>query len=68
MKQQELMIREMEQSVTRRDFIAYQGDAKILKSTKSRITRGNFQKKLNEIERKIKNVQKVTSVLMTSQI
>ena len=59
MKQQEQMIREMEQSVTRREFISYQGEAVSAKSGKKRLTKGTFQKKLQEIQRKIKGTQKV---------
>jgi len=60
MKQQEHMIREMEQSVTRRDFISYQGDAIQKKSSNNKkgVTMGNFQRKLIELQNKIKSTKK----------
>merc|ERR1712096_173619 len=64
MKQQEHMIREMEQSVTRRDFISYQGDAIQKKSSNNKkgVTMGNFQRKLIELQNKIKSTKKDINV------
>ena len=64
MKQQEHMIREMEQSVTRRDFISYQGDAIQKKSSKNKkgVTMGDFQRKLIELQNKIKSTKKVSNL------
>merc|ERR1712183_972717 len=64
MKQQEHMIREMEQSVTRRDFISYQGDSIQKKSSNNKkgVTMGNFQRKLIELQNKIKSTKKDINV------
>lgn len=70
MKQQEHMIREMEQSVTRRDFISYQGDAIQKKSSKNKkgVTMGDFQRKLIELQNKIKSTKKVSNLFSFCQI
>ncbi|XP_035694889.1 coiled-coil domain-containing protein 40-like [Branchiostoma floridae] len=53
MKQQEKMIRDMESAVSRRDTIWVRGDAQA-KTNKKVVTQGNFQKKLGEMRKKIK--------------
>ena len=58
MKQQEQMMREMEQVVSRRDTIITRGEAQAKVDHKTP-TKGAFQKKLNEIKKKIKQTQKV---------
>ena len=60
MKQQEQMMREMEQVVSRRDTIITRGEAQAKIDHKTP-TKGAFQKKLNEIKKKIKQTQKVSS-------
>jgi len=58
MKQQELMMREMEQVVSRRETIITRGEAQA-KLDKKTPTKGVFQKKLLDLKKKIKQTQKV---------
>ena len=58
MKQQEQMMRDMEQVVSRRDTIITRGEAQAKIDHKTP-TKGVFQKKLNEIKKKVKQTQKV---------
>lgn len=53
MKQQERMIQEMEKAVSRRDTIVTRGDAQT-KVSKKTVTKGTFQRQLNELKKKIK--------------
>lgn len=54
MKQQERMIQEMEKAVSRRDTIVSRGDAQA-KTNKKILTKGTFQRQMNELKKKIKN-------------
>ena len=58
MKQQEQMMREMEQVVSRRDTIVTRGEAQAKIDHKTP-TKGAFQKKLNELKKKIAQTKKV---------
>lgn len=58
MKQQEQMMREMEQVVSRRDTIVTRGEAQAKIDHKTP-TKGAFQKKLNELKKKITQTKKV---------
>ncbi|NWX91088.1 CCD40 protein, partial [Nothoprocta ornata] len=57
MKQQEKMIRDMEASVSRRETIAIRGEGQN-KMDKKHITRSDFQRKKQELRKKISETQK----------